>query len=151
MLQTLGRIVAAQGRYGESVEILLRAVEIAPRWPEGRTDLGSVLYEGGETTEALDQLQRAIRLDPEDARAHEYLGRALVALGRRADGEVYLRRAAELTGSPWPPAEPWDPVKPGSRVGQSLKEPASGGFRPFRRRRSPPRLRRKPIDAGGRL
>ena len=151
VLQTLGRIVAAQGRYGESVEILLRAVEIAPRWPEGRTDLGSVLYEGGETTEALDQLQRAIRLDPEDARAHEYLGRALVALGRRADGEVYLRRAAELTGDPWPPAAPWDPVKPGSRVGQSLKEPASGGFRPYRRRRSPPRLRRKPIDAGGRL
>jgi protein O-mannosyl-transferase len=152
VLQTLGRIVAAQGRYEESTEILRRAVEIAPRWSEGRTDLGSVLYEDGETTGALEQLQRAIRLDPEDARAHEYLGRSLLTLGRRGDAEVYLRRAAELTGSSWPPAQPWDEVKPGSLAARPTREPVSGGFRPYRRREgSPARARRRPGGVGVRL
>jgi protein O-mannosyl-transferase len=152
VLQTLGRIVAAQGRYEESAEILHRAVAIAPRWPEGRTDLGSVLYEDGETTEALEHLQHAIRLDPYDARAHEYLGRALLALNRRGDAEGFLRRAAELSGSPWPPAEPWDAMQPGSRVARPGKEPVAGGFRPYRRRaRWPARPLGRTVPARGRV
>ena len=122
----------------------------APRWSDGRTDFGSVLFEDGDTTEALEQLQRAIRLDPEDARAHEYLGLALWASNRRGDAEVHLRRAAELSGRPWPPPEPWEPAKPGSRAVRTTREPASGGFRPRRRRaRSPGRAPRRTARIGG--
>jgi hypothetical protein len=150
VLQTLGRIIAAQGRYEESAEIFRRAVEIAPRWSDGRTDFGSVLFEDGDTTAALEQLQRAIQLDPEDARAHEYLGLALWASNRRGDAEVHLRRAAELSGRPWPPPEPWEPAKPGSRTVRSTREPASGGFRPRRRpARSPGRAPRRTVRIGG--
>lgn len=141
-----------RGRDQESAEILHRAVAIAPRWPEGRTDLGSVLYEDGETTEALEHLQHAIRLDPYDARAHEYLGRALLALNRRGDAEGYLRRAAELSGSPWPPAEPWDAMQPGSRLARHGREPVAGGFRPYRRRaRCPARPPGRTVPARGRV
>jgi Flp pilus assembly protein TadD len=53
----------------------------------------------------VETLEHAVRLAPDMARAHDYLGRALVAEGRRADAEVHLRRAAELRGEPWPPAD----------------------------------------------
>ncbi len=105
VLQNLGRILAAQGRFEESADVLRRAVQVAPGWPDGQTDLGSVLYESGATGRAVETLERAVRLDPEMARAHDYLGRALTAEGRRTDAEVHLRRAAELRGQPWPPAD----------------------------------------------
>ena len=134
VLQTLARILAAQRRYEESAEILRRAVEVEPRWPEGRTDLGSVLYEFGQTGQAVEQLQRAIRLDPEEARAHDYLGRALTAEGRLQEAEMHLRRAAELERSAWPRPDPLDPTKAAPPTSFPLSEPASGGFRPYRRR-----------------
>jgi hypothetical protein len=141
VLQTLARIVAAQGRYEESADILRRAVEIAPRWAEARTDLGSVLYEDGEPVKALEQLQRAVRLDPENERAQKYLGRSLLALGRRGDAEVYLRRPAELEGS----------SAPGTEEARPAPGPVSGGFRPYRRRaRALPRPPRRPAGERGR-
>ena len=99
VLQTLGRIVAAQRRYEESAEILHRAVEIAPRWPEGRTDLGSVLYEsgrtgrGGRAAPARDPARprRGARPRLPRSRAH--------GEGRLQEAEVHLRRAAELDGA----------------------------------------------------
>jgi hypothetical protein len=105
VLQNLGRILAAQGRFEESADVLRRAVQVAPGWPDGQTDLGSVLYESGATGRAVETLEHAVRLAPDMARAHDYLGRALAAEGRRADAEVHLRRAAELRGEPWPPAD----------------------------------------------
>jgi Flp pilus assembly protein TadD len=77
----------------------------APGWPAGRVDLGSVLFELGATGPAVAELERAVRLDPDLARAHDYLGRALSAEGRRPEAEAHLRRAAELRGQPWPPAD----------------------------------------------
>ena len=68
------------------------------------------------------------------------------------DAEGYLRRAAELSGSPWPPAEPWDTMQPGSRVARPGKEPVAGGFRPYRHRaRRPGRPPGRTVPARGRV
>jgi hypothetical protein len=132
VLQTLARILAAQGRLEESAETLRRAVAVAPGWPDGRTDLGSVLYESGATDGAMEQLRRAIELEPGEARAHELLGRALAGEGRTREAELHFRLAAELNGGPWP-----SPGAPGARPGAYgvpvPPAPAPGGLRPRRR------------------
>jgi hypothetical protein len=133
VLQTLARILAARGRLDEATETLGRLLGVAPNWAEARTDLGSVLYERGAAGPAVTELERAVGLDPDAARAHLYLGRALSALGRHPEAEIHLRRAAELRGEPWQPADPAGapataPAAPG-RPGSPAPPP-----RPRRRR-----------------
>lgn len=138
VLQTLGRILAAQGRLEESVEVLRRAVAVSPQWPEGHIGLGSVLYESGDVPRAVEALERAVALDPGDGRAHYYLGRVLLSEGRREEAETHLRRAMEIHRGVLGPLPVAEAVKQAPVTGSAfLPEPASGGFRP-RRRRGPP-------------
>jgi Flp pilus assembly protein TadD len=135
-LQTLGD--SRRGTFRVS-RVLRRAVELAPRWAEGRIGFGSVLYETGDARQAVDELQRAIQLDPVEARAHYYLGQVLLREGRRDEAEPHLARAMELQRG-------LRPVPVEEAVGKTgawpalLPEPEAGGFRP-RRRRGPPACR----------
>ena len=72
---------------------------VRPGWAEGYLDLGTALYNSGETSEAVDAFTRAVELDPSSVRAHESLGTALWRQGREAEAAEHFRRAAALGSS----------------------------------------------------
>ena len=133
VLQTLGRIVAAQRT--------LRGVGLdpPPRGP-GRAPLA-----GGTDRSRLRPLRE--RRDGPGGGAPRARGPARPrrgagprlprpgAHGRRAaqEAEAHLRRAAELDGAS-PPDEPPGAAKGGPRTPPHRREPVGGGVRPYRRR-----------------
>jgi Flp pilus assembly protein TadD len=74
-------------------------VELRPGSVEAHLDLGTALYNVGETREAAAVFARAVELDPASVRAHESLGTALWRQGREAEAAEHFRRAAALGSS----------------------------------------------------
>ncbi|WP_373456008.1 tetratricopeptide repeat protein [Tropicibacter sp. Alg240-R139] len=63
ILTGLGTANLGLGRLGQSEEMLRRAVEEAPDWPEAWNNLGVVLMERGELAEATGIFRKAYALD----------------------------------------------------------------------------------------
>ena len=63
VLVALGSANLALGRLNQSEDLLRRAVEAEPDWPEAWNNLGVVLIEKGKTGEAAGVFQRAFALD----------------------------------------------------------------------------------------
>jgi Flp pilus assembly protein TadD len=75
---------------------------LRPGSAEGHLDLGTVLYNIGQTSEAVAAFTRAVELDPRSVRAHESLGTALWRQGREAEAAEHFREAAALgSASPY--------------------------------------------------
>jgi len=62
----LGYALLLKGRVNESLTHLLRAVEIAPKYPDSAFHLANTFLTVGRTEEALLQLQEVLTLDPGD-------------------------------------------------------------------------------------
>ncbi|WP_424987735.1 tetratricopeptide repeat protein [Microbulbifer sp. S227A] len=63
ILTGMGTANLGLGRLGQSEQLLRRAVEAAPDWPEAWNNLGVVLLEQGETGEAEQVFRKAYALD----------------------------------------------------------------------------------------
>lgn len=73
-----------------------RAVANAPRSPEARRDLGSLLAQLGRLDEAVDQYREALRLEPDVALNPFTLGLVLEAAGGEDEALGLIARAVEL-------------------------------------------------------
>lgn len=70
---TLGKWLAAGRQFDEAKAHLSKAIDLAPWWPEPRTDLGQVYMETGEEEIARQTLDAAFALDSFNARTHNVL------------------------------------------------------------------------------
>jgi tetratricopeptide (TPR) repeat protein len=77
----LGQCLANRGRLDEAIDQFQRALNIAPGYPEIKTNLIIALTRKGHTDEAIPQLQALLNEDPNDAQAHYNLGNALLKKG----------------------------------------------------------------------
>jgi hypothetical protein len=80
----------------QSVQHLLRAVEIDPGFLEAQNNLGCAYIRLGRHEEALRCLTRAAALDPAEATVFSNLAIALLRTGRYGDAEQAARRALRL-------------------------------------------------------
>jgi len=90
----LGRLHYTQGDLPRAVELLGKALQRKPDFPEALVVLSSVQEARGELEPALAYLQAALRLRPAYGGAQRNLGLLLARLGRWAEAEDALRRAA---------------------------------------------------------
>ncbi len=109
-LEALGMNYFHLGRLEDARDVLLRAHEISPQSPGALLNLGTVLYNQGESVAAAgdsttsaelfqssaDRLREAIDRDPFSAPAHLRLGSALYKLGDLDLAEAALLRALEF-------------------------------------------------------
>src|SRR5262252_9210494 len=77
----LGVVLAVQGRRGEAVESLRRALEHGDH-PEIYGTLGSVLRDQGELAQAIESYRQAVRIKPDHIGALNNLGQVLCEAGR---------------------------------------------------------------------
>lgn len=79
-MQLLGVVMYQTGRNAEAIDLISRAIEIAPNISDWHSNLGGALRAAGKTTEAVVALRRAVELKPQSAAAHYNLGNALAEL-----------------------------------------------------------------------
>jgi tetratricopeptide (TPR) repeat protein len=85
-----------QGRMAEALELLERAVRLAPSDLGSRNALGLCLLQLERPREALEQFQTILKAKPEASYAHASEGNAHVMLGEIAAAETSFKRALEI-------------------------------------------------------
>jgi len=73
----LGECLGNRGRLDEAIDQFQKALNIAPGYPEIKTNLIIALTRKGRTDEAITHLQALLKEYPNDAQAHYNLGNAL--------------------------------------------------------------------------
>jgi len=123
----------------DDIEALLLVADAAPRYGHGEVgalaaaqaarrgaDIGALeaaaLLAACQVDRALDAADAALGRNPNDARAYAVRGQALELLGRIADGEAALGRAAALRPAAYPlplavPADAWESLLLAARSG----------------------------------
>jgi len=79
----LGNALLQNGKLGEAIAQLQRALQIYPDYAVGHYNLGVALFREGKFDDALAQFQKAVEINPNYAEAHTNLGLALVQKGQR--------------------------------------------------------------------
>jgi tetratricopeptide (TPR) repeat protein len=87
----------ALGRQDEAVEVLRRAVEIAPEWSRAYNSLAVVLRITGQYEEAEEAALKALELDPEDVANQNNYANLLMEIGRLEEAEQYFRNAIAIS------------------------------------------------------
>lgn len=93
---TLGSVLAAQGRHEEALDAFLAALRADASHAEANANAGNSLHAAGRNQEALALLQRAVAAQPGFAQAHQNLGLVLQALRRHEEAAASFRRAREI-------------------------------------------------------
>ena len=70
----LGNAYAQKGMFNQSIDSLIKAIEIAPNYNDAYYNLGAVYYEKGDFDKAILYLSEAIKIDPVDFEAYYYRG-----------------------------------------------------------------------------
>jgi len=91
------------GRFEEALDLLSRALELAPSNPLIHYRLGLLFSDTGRPAEALEALDRSLSLQSDNARAHNNRGSALQLLGRVSEAEAAFQRALDLSPDLEPP------------------------------------------------
>ena len=94
-LTDYGAFQFRQARSSEALSTLEQAVKIAPEFPRAHAELGRVLLHMNKPKQAAEALERAVELDSRSSGVRLLLGRTYLLLGRRAEGERYLRLGRE--------------------------------------------------------
>lgn len=92
----LGAIAYREGKYGESLWYLRRAVVRRPTNPRYRYNLALSLSSSKQEQKALEQLAVALKYDPDNADLHYLRGVVLVRLGKVDEARASFERALAL-------------------------------------------------------
>lgn len=84
------------GQPGRAVELLDRALALAPADGEIHRTMGVAALMSGQGTKAVEHLRRAHAAAPDDATIHMTLGSALFETGAVEEGLAHLERTCEL-------------------------------------------------------
>ena len=77
----LAALCGMQGRFKEVIELLRKALELKPNYPEAHNNLGNALKEQGNLDAAIASYKSALQLKPNYPSAHNNLGNALKQQG----------------------------------------------------------------------
>jgi len=77
----LAAICGMQGRFDELLELLKKALQLKPNYPDAHNNLGIALKEQGDLTAAIASYNTALQLKPNYPDAHNNLGNALKEQG----------------------------------------------------------------------
>jgi predicted TPR repeat methyltransferase len=94
-LHYLGILRHQQHRTPEAIELVRRALEIAPAYVDAWSNLGNLYKESGRPVDAELAYRRALATDPEHSGAWNNLGVVLRAQGKPAEAVTALRNALE--------------------------------------------------------
>ena len=96
MENDLGKVLLLQGRVGEALPHLQRAVQFAPRYSLSHYNLGQALLSRGDVADALAQFEIQTVLQPNDPGAQANFGAVLLEHGLAADAVPRLEKAVQL-------------------------------------------------------
>jgi tetratricopeptide (TPR) repeat protein len=96
LLNVAALMLEQQGRIAEALELLERAVRLAPSDLGSRNALGLCLLQLERPREALEQFETILKANPGAPYAHASHGNAQVMLGEIAAAETSFRRALEI-------------------------------------------------------
>jgi tetratricopeptide (TPR) repeat protein len=92
----MGRLAQVEGDYDSAIDLLARAVRLAPNDPMAHRELASALVAGNRIDDALAELVVALLIDPGDAFTTAALGQLFLDNGRYADAVAALTRTLQL-------------------------------------------------------
>jgi predicted O-linked N-acetylglucosamine transferase (SPINDLY family) len=95
-LHLLGCVALQTGHLGAAIDLIGRAVTIAPGAAAYHCNLGESYRRAGQPERAISCLSRAIELEPGFLDAHNDFGAALREVGRTDESITAFRRAIEL-------------------------------------------------------
>jgi predicted O-linked N-acetylglucosamine transferase (SPINDLY family) len=95
-LHLLGLVALQTGHYEPAIELIGRAIAIAPGMATFHCNLGEAYRRAGQTARAIASFRRAIELAPGLTEAHCNLGSALKTGGHHEEAISAYRRAIEL-------------------------------------------------------
>jgi len=90
------------GNNAEAVEMLRKAVQLNPSYPEAHCELGRVLARTGETQEAIAELNKSIQLNPDLAQSYYQLALVYRKTGDQAKAQEQFRKFETLSKKPNP-------------------------------------------------
>ncbi len=92
---TKGVYLIDSGLPEEAIEILKKALDLAPSNIRLLQTLGIACSRAGRFSEAMEYLSQVLKAEPENCRAAYEFGAVLLELGRTEEGEQYFRMVAE--------------------------------------------------------
>ena len=95
-LYLLGLIATEKGNFRRAVEMIGKAIKLAPEYPPAHGSLGNALNELGRRDEALESYNRALQLNPSFAEIYVSRGYTLNELGRPHEAVDSLEMALVL-------------------------------------------------------
>src|SRR5438876_3973892 len=94
----LGECLGNRGRLDEAIDQFQKALNIAPGYPEIKTNLIIALTRKGRTDEAITHLQAVLKEHPNDAQTHYGLGNALRKKGDLQGAVAAYEKALSIQG-----------------------------------------------------
>ena len=95
----LARALAGQGKLGEAIDTMRRAVELEPVNPEYLYFQGLIYEQGQQVQDAVESFQKSIVKNPRNADAWEHLGQNLNVQNRFLEAVTAFKKAAEVDPS----------------------------------------------------
>jgi protein O-mannosyl-transferase len=92
---SVGNVLARQGRLDEAIVHLRQAVELRPDYPDAHYNLGTALFQKGDLDGAIAQWRTTLSIHPYDAGAHTSLGNALVQKGFLGEAVDHYEKALQ--------------------------------------------------------
>ncbi len=92
----LARALAGQGKLGEAMDTMRRAVELEPGNPEYLYFQGLIYEQGQQVQDAVESFQKSIAKSPRNADAYEHLGQNLNVQNRFLEAVTAFKKAAEV-------------------------------------------------------
>jgi tetratricopeptide (TPR) repeat protein len=93
---SLGLVLAAQGRVGEAIAHFSKTLEIKPNDELAHYNLGNMLAGRGQADEAIAHYRKALEIKPDYEAAHFNLANVLAGRGQVDEAIAHYRKALEI-------------------------------------------------------
>jgi protein O-mannosyl-transferase len=94
--QGVGLVLAAEKKFGQSLENMFHALKLRPQNPYVNNDTGFILFLMNRPTEAIPYFEKAIKIKPVYPKAQNNLGAALAQTGNLEQAIVHFSRALKI-------------------------------------------------------